>query len=280
MWYNINLSSKTITERRDFLLRLVILGFALGILLILFKWAFFDRSWVTTDNAFVTGNLININSDATGVIEQIFAEETQLVKKGELVIKLDGQRAAASLGQAEADLARAVRSVGALFASRRQVCQKINSRSATRERTKHDIARFKSAVPYGAASPQQLQNSEDQLEAQEADIKEAKAELTAIEVRIAGRNRSNHPDIESSKSKFMDAYIEVIRQNIRSPVTGFMAKRRVQVGQRIKPGDLVANIVPLDHLWVEANIWENRLEYVRPGQEVIIKPDIYGDKKI
>ena len=283
MWYNFNnidLSSKTILERRDFLLRLVLIGFSLGVLLILIKWLFFDRSWVTTDNAFVTGNLININSDATGVIEQIFAEETQLVKKDDILVKLDGQRAAASLGQAEADLARAVRSVGALFASRRQVCQKINSRSASRERTRHDIVRFKYAVPSGAASPQQLQNSEDQLAAQEADIKEAKAELTAIEVRIAGRNRSNHPDIESSKSKFLDAYIETIRQNIRAPVAGYMAKRRVQVGQRVKPGDLVANIVPLNHLWVEANIWENRLEYVRPGQEVIIKPDIYGGKKV
>ncbi|MFM8859430.1 MAG: biotin/lipoyl-binding protein, partial [Methylocystis sp.] len=159
MWYSINnidLSTKTILERREFLLRLVLIGFVLGIILILIKWLFFDRSWVTTDNAFVTGNLININSDATGVIEQIFAEETQLVKKDEILVKLDGQRAAANLGQAEADLARAVRSVGALFASRRQVCQKINSRSASRERTRHDIVRFKYAVPSGAASPQQL----------------------------------------------------------------------------------------------------------------------------
>jgi len=90
MWYNFNnidLSSKTILERRDFLLRLVVIGFSLGVLLILIKWLFFDRSWVTTDNAFVTGNLININSDATGVIEQIFAEETQLVKKDDILVK-------------------------------------------------------------------------------------------------------------------------------------------------------------------------------------------------
>lgn len=99
MWYSINnidLSTKTILERREFLLRLVLIGFVLGIILILIKWLFFDRSWLTTDNAFVTGNLININSDATGVIEQIFAEETQLVKKDEILVKLDGQRAAAA----------------------------------------------------------------------------------------------------------------------------------------------------------------------------------------
>jgi len=278
MWNKIDLTTREILVRRDFLIRLVLMGFALGFLIIIIKWLFLDRGWVTTDNAFVTGNLININADATGVVEQILAEETQLVRKDDVIIKLDGQRATANLGQTEADLARAVRSVGSLFASRRQICQKINARSANRERTRHDIVRFKIAVPSGAASPQQLQNSEDQLAAQEADIKEAKAELTAIEVRISGRNRTNHPDIESAKSKFMDSYIELIRQNIKSPVTGYMAKRRLQVGQRVKPGDLVANIVPLDHLWVEANVWENRLENIRPGQEVIIKPDIYGGK--
>jgi len=270
------LSRKSIRARRDFLLRLVFAGVALGVLVALFRWLTFDRNWVTTDNAFITGNILPVNADATGVVAAVLAEETQLVKKGDVLVRLDGQRARAALAQAEADLGRAVRTVGALFANRRQVCQKVTARSALRERTRHDLARYKRAAPSGAASNQLLQNTEDQLAAQEADVRESLAELGAIEARISGVTRMNHPDIEAARAKFNDTYIEFLRQNIRAPATGYVAKRRVQVGQRVKPGDQILNILPLDHLWVEANLWENRMERVRPGQEVIVKPDIYG----
>ena len=270
------LSRKSIRARRDFLLRLVLAGVALGVLVALFRWLTFDRNWVTTDNAFITGNILPVNADATGVVATVLAEETQLVKKGDVLVRLDGQRARAALAQAEADLGRAVRTVGALFANRRQVCQKVTARSALRERTRHDLARYKRAAPSGAASNQLLQNTEDQLAAQEADVRESLAELGAIEARISGVTRMNHPDIEAARAKFNDTYIEFLRQNIRAPATGYVAKRRVQVGQRVKPGDQILNILPLDHLWVEANLWENRMERVRPGQEVIVKPDIYG----
>lgn len=274
------LSRKIIHDRRKFLVRLVLSGFSIGLLIVLYNWLFYDRNWITTDNAFVTGNLINVTADATGVVDSVLYEETQVVHKGDIIVKLDSQRALAEFDAARANLGKSVRTVGALFANRRQICQKISSRKAQRERTQHDIMRYKKAVPGGAASPQLLQNSEDQLSAQDADIKESIAELSAVEARIAGTTRRNHPEIEASRAKFVDEYIELKRQNIRAPATGYLAKRRVQVGQRVKPGDLVITIIPLDHLWVEANIWENRLDSIRPGQEVIIKPDVFSGKTI
>ena len=87
---------------------------------------------------------------------------------------------------AEAELGRAVRNVGALFANRRQVCQKINARAAVRERTRHDLSRYKQAATSGAASRQMLQNTEDTLAAQDADLREARAEYQAIESRVGG----------------------------------------------------------------------------------------------
>ncbi len=90
------LSRKSIRARRDFLLRLVLAGVALGVLVALFRWLTFDRNWVTTDNAFVTGNILPVNADATGVVAAVLVEETQLVKKGEVLIRLDAQRARVS----------------------------------------------------------------------------------------------------------------------------------------------------------------------------------------
>ncbi len=270
------LSRKTIRARRNFLLKLLAVGVGIGALATAFRYFTYDRDWVTTDNAFVTGNIIPVQSDATGVVAQVLAEETQLVKRGDVLVRLDAQRARAALGQAEAELGRAVRNVGALFANRRQICQKVTARTAIRERTRHDLARYKQAASSGAASNQLLQNTQDTLAAQEADLRETRAELAAIESRVGGVTPMNHPDIEFAKARFNDAYIEFLRQNIRAPATGYVAKRRVQVGQRVRPGDQILNIVPLDHLWVEANLWENRMGQIRPGQPANIKVDLYG----
>ncbi|QGM96050.1 HlyD family efflux transporter periplasmic adaptor subunit [Methylocystis parvus] len=273
------LSRRTIRARRNFLLKLLAVGVGVGALAAAFRYFAYDRDWVTTDNAFVTGNIIPVQSDATGVVAQVLAEETQLVKKGDVLVRLDAQRARAALGQAEAELGRAVRNVGALFANRRQFCQKVTARAAIRERTRHDLSRYKQAASSGAASSQLLQNTQDTLNAQEADLREARAELAAIESRVGGVTPTNHPDIEFAKARFNEAYIEFLRQNIRAPATGYVAKRRVQVGQRLRPGDQILNIVPLDHLWVEANLWENRMSRIRPGQPATIKVDLYGSSE-
>ncbi len=274
------LSRKTIRIRREFLLKIVIAAVVAGAAIALLRWFFYERDWVTTDNAYVAGNIIPVQADATGVVAAVLVEETQFVKKDEVLVRLDGQRARATLAQAEADLGRAVRAVGALYALRRQVCQKIIARAAIRDKTRHDLARYRQAAASGASSRQVLQNTEDQLAALEADLREAQAEYQAVEARVGGVTRMNHPDVEAAKAKYYDAYIEFARQNIRAPASGYVAKRRVQVGDRMRPGDPILNIVPLDHLWVEANLWENRMARVRPGQPAIITVDLYGSKQI
>jgi membrane fusion protein, multidrug efflux system len=271
------LDRKTIRRRRNLLLLLVALALSAGALVYTVNWWLFGRFWVVTDNAFVTGNLIPVYADTTGIVAQVLREETEDVKKGDLLIRLDEQRARATLGEAEGELGRAVRAVGALFATRQQTCQRIVSRTALFDKVRHDIVRYRQALPSGSVSKQVLQNAEDQSASLEADLKEARAEFQSIEARVGGTTRINHPDIEVARSKYIDANIEFARQQIRAPVSGYIAKRKAQVGDRVRPGDQVMTIVPLDHLWVEANLWENRLHWVRPGQPVLVNADLYGE---
>ncbi len=268
---------KTIRRRRNLLLLLVLLALSAGALAYAVNWWLFGRFSVVTDNAFVTGNLIPVYADTTGIVAQVLYEETEDVKKGDLLIRLDEQRARATLGEAEGELGRAVRAVGALFATRQQTCQRIVSRTALFDKVRHDIVRYRQALPSGSVSKQVLQNAEDQSASLEADLKEARAEFQSIEARVGGTTRINHPDIEVARSKFIDADIEFARQQIRAPVSGYIAKRKAQVGDRVRPGDQVMTIVPLDHLWVEANLWENRMHWVRPGQPVLVNVDLYGE---
>ena len=267
---------KTIRRRRNLLLSLVALVLFVGALAYASNWWVSGKFWVVTDNAFVTGNLIPVYSDATGIVAQVYYEETENVRRGDLLFRLDAQRATAALGQAQGELARAVRTVGALFAARRQACQRILAQAALLDKVRHDIVRYQQALPSGSVSKQVLQNAEDQRASLEADMKAARADFQSTQAQVGGTTRIRHPDIEIARNKFVDAYIEFARQQIRAPVSGYIAKRKAQVGDRVRPGDQVMTIVPLDHLWVEANLWESNLHSVRPGQPALVNVDLYG----
>jgi membrane fusion protein (multidrug efflux system) len=268
---------KTLRARRLTLLLFVALAAAAVGLYFLIKWNAHDRFYVTTDNAFVVGNIIPVDADATGVVAEVLVEETNKVKAGDLLVRLDEQRAKAALDQSGAELARAVRAVGGQFAARHQACQKIASQIALREKTRHDVARYRQALPSGSVSQQVLQNAEDQLASLEAEMHESRANFQSFEARLGGLSLTNHPDIEAAKAKFTENYIEFARQRIKAPVAGYVAKRKAQVGDRVRPGDLLMQIVPLDYLWIEANLWENGMERVRPGQPAAVTVDLYGN---
>lgn len=267
---------KAIRARRNRRLLLVALAVLASALSYAAYWWIHGRFWVVTDNAFITGNLIPVEADATGIVTQVLVEETQYVNKGDLLVRLDEHRAYAALGQSEGDLGRTVRGIGALFATRQQLCQKLAARSAQLARVRHDVVRFRMAFPSGSVSEQVLQNAEDQMAALDAELREVVAELNSIEARVGGTTRTEHPDIEAAKHRFIDAYLEFVRQRIQAPISGYVAKRKAQVGDRVRPGDPIMMVVPLDHLWVEANLRETEMREVRPGQSVEVIIDLYG----
>jgi membrane fusion protein (multidrug efflux system) len=144
----------------------------------------------------------------------------------------------------------------------------------------HDVIRLRQAAPSGSVSEQVVQNAEDQMMALEAEMREAEAELNAIEAKVGGTSRILHPDVEAAKYKFIAAYLEYSRQQIHAPVSGYVSMRKVQVGNRVQPGDPLMTLVPLEHLWVEANLRETEMERVRPGQRAEITVDLYGESHI
>lgn len=267
---------KIIRARRNCRLLLVVFLMLVSVLAYAGYWWLHARFWIVTDNAFVTGNLIPVEADATGIVTQVLTEETHHVNKGDLLVRLDEHRALAALGQREGELGRTVRGLGAVFATRQQLCQKVAARSAQLSRVRHDVTRFRQAIPSGSVSEQVLQNAEDQMLALEAEQREAEADLGAVEARVGGTSRTDHPEIEAAKQLYINAYLEFVRQRIRAPVSGYVASRKVQVGDRVHPGDPLLVVVPLDHLWVEANLRETELQSVRPGQPVRVAVDVYG----
>jgi len=254
-------------------LALILTGSAYGA-----YWWTVSRFWIETDNAYVTGNLVPVAAQATGIVTQVLFEETQFVNRGDVMVRLDEHEAYAALGRARGRLGETVRQINALFLTQRQLGEKLAARRARLDVIRHDVDRYRKASPSGAVSKQILQNAADQLQALEADVRETQAEYEALDAQIGGTTVMEHPAVELAKHEFIVAHLEYARQQIRAPVSGYIAKRKAQVGDRVKPGANLMTIVPLDHLWVEANLRETELSEIRPGQPAEVRVDLYGGK--
>ncbi len=263
-------------NRRLLMVALLVLVAAIGYLI---YWWTHDRFWVRTDNAYVTGNLVPVAAQASGIITQVLAEETQFVNRGDLMIRLDEHLAYAVLGRARGRLGEEVRRIAALFMTRKQLAEKLRSRTARLDLARHDMARYREASPSGAVSKQIVQNTTDKILALEAEVRETQAELDTLDAQIGGTTVMTHPAVEFAKHQLIEAHLEYARQQIRAPVSGYVAKRKSQVGDRVQPGAPLMTIVPLDHLWVEANLRETELEHVRPGQPALVNVSLYGSRQ-
>lgn len=242
-------------------------------------WWSYDRFYVRTDNAYVTGNFIPVAAQASGIITQVLTEETQFVNKGDLVIRLDEHQAYAALGRARGHLGETVRRIAALFIRQRQLGEKLAARTARLDLIRHDIVRYQQASPRGAVSKQILENASDQLRAVEAEVRETQAEFDALTAEVGGTSVLEHPAVEFAKHELIETFLEYDRQQIKAPASGYVAKRKAQVGDRVKPGTTLMTIVPMEHLWVEANLRETELRDVRPGQSALVTVDLHGRKQ-
>lgn len=239
-------------------------------------WWTIYRDWVGTDDAFVTGHLITLKAQTEGVVVEILAENTQPVQKGDVLVRLDGAHAKIALQQAEAELGEAVRSIVSLSAKVETLKQRIVAREAALNQVRHDLARFKAAAHDGAVSEQQVQNTEDRMRELEAVIRETRAEKTGVEAEVRGIAIDRHPAVEKAKSRVRTAFLDYQRRNIIAPVSGTVAKRKVQIGDNVKAGAPLLAIVPLDDLWIDANFLETQIAGIRPGQAAEIRVDAFG----
>lgn len=268
---------KEIIKQRNRRLMVVALLLLLVCLAYLLHWWHFNRNWVTTDDAFVKGHIISVDSQTEGTIVEILAEDTQFVEKGQLLIRLDGVKAELNLQHTKAELAEAVRHFVALKAQVETLKQRIIARKAVLNQVRHDLTRFQGAAEHGAASAQEVQNAQDKMLVLSADIAAITFEKKGIEAELLSGSIEAQPTVEKAKSRLRNAYLELHRQKVVAPVAGIVAKRRAQVGDQVNKGTTLLVLVPITDLWVEANVLETQLPGIKPGKIAEIKIDAIGD---
>jgi membrane fusion protein (multidrug efflux system) len=264
--------------RRRLLVSLVVGAFAaLGVGFAAW-WFAAGRYYESTDDAYVGGNLVQVTPQVAGTVVAIDADDTDFVTTGQILVELDKADSRVGLDQAEAQLARTVRSVRNLLATDAQLQASVEVRRAELARARDDLARrskLDTEVP-GAVAAEELQHARDTVAAANAALDAAGRQLSAQRALTDHTTIESHPDVLEVAAKVREAYLAYARTALPAPVSGFVAKRSVQVGQRVGPGAALMTVVPLDQVWVDANFKEGQLPNLHAGQPVKLVADAYG----
>ncbi|MBT2766465.1 multidrug efflux MFS transporter periplasmic adaptor subunit EmrA [Stenotrophomonas sp. ISL-67] len=240
-------------------------------------WYFmFGRWFEETDDAYVQGNQVQITPLITGTVVAINADDGMRVERGQLLVQLDPADTEVALQQARANLARTVRQTRGLYRSVEGAQAELNARQVTLNRVREDFARRKGLASTGAISDEELAHARTELAAAEAAVAGSRETFERSNALVDDTVIATQPDVEAAAAQLRQAYLNNARAGIVAPVTGYVARRSVQVGQRVQPGTALMAVVPTEQMWVEANFKETQLRHMRLGQEVELRSDLYG----
>jgi len=231
---------------------------------------------VTTDDAYVDGNLVRLTPQVSGTVVGINADETQFVQQGQLLVQLDPRDSEVALAQAKASLGETVREVAQLFANERRDAATVSAQQIQFTQTSQDLARDQSLVEAHGVSAETLQHDQHAQSSARAALEQAQATLAATRAAISGTTPQDHPRVLQAEASLRNAWLAAARARVSSPVSGYVVRRAVQLGQQVTPGTEMLAIVPVDSMWIDANFKENQLSGLRIGQPVKVSADMYG----
>jgi membrane fusion protein, multidrug efflux system len=239
-------------------------------------WFFDGRYYQSTDDAYVNGDVVQVTSEIPGTVIALNVDDTQLVHAGQSLLELDPADAKIAEANAEADLARAVRQVRGLFAQDKELRAQIDQREQAERTADDDLKRRGGLIADGAISAEELSHARDAVTTTRANVAAARQQLSQTVAQIDGTTIADHPQVLAAAAAVRNAALALHRTELTSPVSGVIAKRSVQVGQRVAAGSPLLAVVPLDDVWIDANFKEGQLERMRAGQPVTVHTDLYG----
>ena len=291
------------SARRKWLIRLGLL-----VLVVALLWGawylLFGRNHVSTDNAYVNAEMAQVTPLIGAQAIDVLVSDTQSVKKGDILVKLDPTNAKIAVAQAEADLAEARRRFRQTDATSDSLAAQVQARSADivqaraqlataqadLEKARVDLQRREALVADGAVSGDEVTaaqtayaSAQAALRLAQAGVKTAEAtrgaatgQLEANQALVRGSTEDTDPAVLAAKARLESAKLDLERTIIRAPIDGVVTKRQVQVGQRVAQGSPIMSIVPISQVYVDANFKEKQLRGVRIGMPAKVTSDLYG----
>ncbi|MDO8278210.1 MAG: HlyD family efflux transporter periplasmic adaptor subunit, partial [Burkholderiaceae bacterium] len=233
-----------------------------------------------------------ITPQISGTVMAIMADDTDFVRAGQPLVQLDPADVGVALAQAEARLGETVRQVRTLYANNASLSAQVALREADVLRTQSeiarasdDLARRQTLIGNGAISREELNHAQTQLvnarsafAGAQAGVLAAREQLGSNQALTDGTSVERHPSVLAAAARLREAWLAAQRAVVPAPVDGHVARRTVQLGQRVAAGATLMSIIPLKRVWVDANFKEVQLRKMRIGQPVKLFADAYGSR--
>jgi len=242
-----------------------------------FAWYWLHARWhEVTDDAYVQGHVVTITPETTGTVTAIDVEEGARVEAGQVLVELHPVDARIAHEDALANLALTVRQVRGLYDRVDSGEADLAARQIALKQAREDVRRRENLAASGAISQEELAHARDLLAAAEAALSSARGELSRNRALVDAHEVARQPQVQSAAARVRQSWLTLERMRIVAPISGYVARRNVQLGERVQPGTPLMTVVPLEDVWVEANFKETQLRNMRLGQEVDVHADLYG----
>ena len=242
-------------------------------------WYFFIKGFEETEDAYVNGNQVMVSAQVAGNISKINVDNMDPVQAGDVLLELDDTNAKLSFEQAKSNLANAVRQVSQLNYTVKQLKSAVRANEITLAQAQGNLNRRVQLVKDGAIDKESFQHAKEAVELAKANLTTSQNQLGANQALLLDGPLSEQPQIQSAVSNFKQAWLNLERTKIRSPIKGYVARRNAQVGQAVSVGGALMAVVTTDQMWLDANFKETQLTHMRIGQPVKIHFDLYGKDK-
>lgn len=245
-----------------------------------FYWLFIWRFEKSTNDAYVQGNQVIVTPQISGYITSVTVDDTDVVEQGRILVELDTIDRKLTLETAKNELANAVRDVTKMFEMVGVLKGEVEARKAAFAKAGLDYKHRKALAPTGGVSKEDFQHSEAFFVEAFANLLSAQHQLRGARALVENTTIETHPRVEKAKDALREAFVNLVRCTIRSPVQGMVAMKKAQVGESVDQKTPLMMVVPLDQIWVDANFKETQLKKMRLGQPVKLKSDIYKGEMI
>ena len=242
-------------------------------------WYFFIKGFEETEDAYVSGNQVMVSAQVVGNISKINVDNMDPVQAGDVLLELDDTNAKLSFEQAKSNLANAVRQVSQLNYTVKQLKSAVRANEITLAQAQGNLNRRVQLVKDGAIDKESFQHAKEAVELAKANLTTSQNQLGANQALLLDGPLSEQPQIQSAVSNLKQAWLNLERTKIRSPIKGYVARRNAQVGQAVSVGGALMAVVTTDQMWLDANFKETQLTHMRIGQPVEIHFDLYGKDK-
>ena len=242
-------------------------------------WFFFIKGFEETEDAYVSGNQVMVSAQVAGNISKINVDNMDPVQAGDVLLELDDTNAKLSFEQAKSNLANAVRQVSQLNYTVKQLKSAVRANEITLAQAQGNLNRRVQLVKDGAIDKESFQHAKEAVELAKANLTTSQNQLGANQALLLDGPLSEQPQIQSAVSNLKQAWLNLERTKIRSPIKGYVARRNAQVGQAVSVGGALMAVVTTDQMWLDANFKETQLTHMRIGQPAEIHFDLYGKDK-